>query len=260
MHMTRASLESLLLREFGPVTDPRRRYTLVEKFLHRPVLAATLDFAAFSQAAMRLFTGASKEFNIAGTNAADAGSALAAGGGVTLSTAGANNDQILLIPAVAINAVDQSAWTKAGFKTTKESLLQAVISLPSIANVRFFMGLKLTSTPAIATDADQALISFDTASAVSAAAWRHVSRNTANANLDVAAPTRVAAVAAATTYLLEVKLDSTRYPHFYVNGELIGAGQQLKDATDLIPFVGLQALTAAAKSFTIWHLAASRLY
>jgi hypothetical protein len=259
-----AEFQEFLARHY--TDDKFTRYGLEERFHQRPILAAAMDPGTVDQAAFRLTQGANRNFMVAGTNMTSALSVLAASGGITLTTAGANNDQALLIPATAINSVDQSAWTKTDWLTQKSPRFHCLVSLSSVASVRFFAGLKLTSTPTLATDDDQAYLSFDTGSSVSATGWRLVSSATGT-DADKAARALGQAgnavypdVAAATDYLLSVIVDATRVPHFYVNGEFVGAGQQLTTAIGLKPFVGIQALTGAAKAITVRLVRASRLY
>jgi len=59
-------------------------------------------------------------------------------------------------------------------------------------------------------------------------------------------------VAASTNYHLKIVISSTRTASFYINGAHVTTTAALTDATDLIPYIGLEADGAAeAKTMII---------
>jgi hypothetical protein len=243
------------LAEFLPdlydTLDPKDWYVLRDTFVQRPILSGDYDPSTINQAAVRLLTGANRDFSVAGTAAT--ASVLAVGGGVTLTTATSTNDQSILQPRVDINSIAQTQWRTAGFTAAKQLRFRALVSLSNVASVRFMAGLKLTNTPTLATDDDQAMFHFDTAVGT---AWRVVDSNAGTDNTQAVGVT----VAATTDYLLDIVVKEA-IPTYYINRVKVAGGKALKtaDAT-LIPFVGIQTLTTAAKAFTIKHLLVARTH
>ncbi len=221
----------------------------------RPILAADLDPSTINQAAVRLLTGANKQWIISGTNAANAGSALDADGGVSLATAGANNDQIILIPATAINSVDQSVFRKVEFEPEHSPRFECQVELPSIAAIRVHAGLGLTAALDLTTDDDQAKLVFDTSGSTSTSNWTVA---TSIAGTDAETDTGTAAEASK-TIRLGVWVSSSRVPRFYINGIKVHTGSALTSGVNLIPFVGLQALTGSAKTIKVRSIRVSRV-
>lgn len=250
-------------------SDPTRYYGVEESFLKRPMIEADLDWdpaTTPTQAEFRLAIAANHGFKSSGTNMTSALATYAQGGGVTLTTAGADNDQALLSPATVNTTVQVSNWggTTGGsgvapWLSAKEIGFEAIISLSSIADVQIQVGYKLTTTPTLATDADQVMLSFDTESAVNAARWRCVT-SVANVDTDTVESNGAFTVAAATDYRLAIRVGSNRQPTFFINGVYVGAGPALTTPMAFIPVVALQALAGAAKAFTIRRLRCDRLY
>lgn len=234
------------------------RYELYEPFLQRPVTAATLDWGGddtFTQAELRLYTGANKNWIISGTNAANSGSALDVDGGVLLTTAGADNDQVIVSPATAINSVDQSAWRKVEWEPEHAIRIEFLIELPSLANIRFHAGWGLTTVLDLTTDNDQAKLVFDTESATSPENWVAAqSVGGTDDGQDTGSP-----AVAGVTVRLGIEVNTSRVPRYYVNGIKKATGDALTAGANLIPFCGIQALEAAAKSFKLRGIRASRL-
>lgn len=244
--------------------DPEKYWEHVETFDKRPILEADLDVASVTQATQRIVLAANQHFKVSGTNMTSALSTFASGGGVTLTTAGANNDQALLNPITANSAATYlsgiggsigSSGTSP-FLSSAQMYMKAVLELSSAAAVRLVVGFKQTTTPTLATDAEQAMFSFDTASSVSATKWRRVT-SVADTDSDVATDTPD--VAASTRYVLEVAVDANRYPSFKVNGQFVGNGPALTTPMAFWPVIGLQALAGAAKAVTIRSLRVGRV-
>lgn len=237
---------------FGSYQD---RYELFEPFLQRPVLASTLDPSTINQAAQRLLTGANRDWIISGTNAANAGSALNVDGGVKLDTAGADNDQIILSPATAINSVAQSAWNTVEWEPEHSPFVEFLVELPSLADIRLHAGLGLTAAVDLTTDDDQAKLVFDSEGSTSTS---NFTAATSIGGTDAESDSSHAAEADVTVRL-EIRVSTSRVPRFYINGVKVHTGDALTEGADLIPFIGIQALTGSAKTLLVRGIRASRL-
>lgn len=242
----------LKLVPFGAFTE---RIEHFEPFRHRPILASDLDPATISQATVRLLTGANKSWELAGTNAASSGSGLHTAGGVRLTTAGADDDQVILQPASAINSVNQSAFRRVKWNTGQEVNFEVLLSLPSIENVLIKAGLALTNAVDRTTDANQVGFVFDTEGSVSSSNFTAI-ESVAGTDDETDAEN---APTADQTVRLGIKISASRIPRYYVDGVKVHTGNALTDAIDLIPFVAVQALTASAKSLDVYGLRLSRL-
>ena len=129
----------------------RDRYYLEEYFKQRPALNADIDQAYTVEVAR----AANRDFEVAGDNMTTAlctfSSTVA---GITLTTAGADNDQAIVLPHLDTN---QSAWT--GVKWGTENQVEwecAIRTGDSIALTSFWAGLKDSNTGVYATDDNQA--------------------------------------------------------------------------------------------------------
>jgi hypothetical protein len=194
---------------------------------------------------------ADPDFELLGTNATSASSAFNAEGGVKFSTAGADNDQVIVLPHLDAN---QSAWTQWTWGTDKQTIWETRIATDaSIAAAILWFGLKLTNTPTIATDNDQAFFRYQ--NGVNSGKFEAVySINGTDTTVDTGIT-----VAVSTKYHLVIAIDSSRIATFYINGTLVATSTALKDATDLIPYLGAQASgAAAAKAFTGYMQSISR--
>lgn len=254
---TRNLIDRVNFEKYG--SDPSTRWVFVDPMVKRPLIASDLDPGTVNQAAVRLLSAANLNLMAAGTNMTSALSTFGSAGGVTLTTAGANNDQALLVPASVnsggtfITEIGGSTGTStptSPWLTNKSLKFEAIINLSSVANVRLVAGFKLTNTPTLATDDDQVYIGFDTGSSVTATRFRRV-HSVAGTDFDVAESTGGFTVAAATDYRLSIDLDANRVPTFFINGRQIGIGSALTNSCGLMPVIGLQALTGAAKAMTI---------
>lgn len=237
----------------------KKPYLLAEK---NPGAAYAQTAAAGSPDARKLLAG-SNLWGLAGTNMTTALCAPAAGGGITLTTAGANNDQALLQP-LTITTANSDICTIFGpsgasgsmLNTSNQPQLHALLSLSSIAAVRLAFGLKLTNAPDISTDNDAAEIMFSTSGAASTSLFTF---NTSIGGTDTegvctATDGSTFAPVAATTVALSVIVDENRIPRFLINGTYVGAGGAMTASTGLWPVLGIQALTGAAKAVTVRSL------
>ncbi len=237
--------------------DYRDRIVLRDNFqTGRPILAASLDPSTINQASVRLLTGANEQWIISGTNAANAGSALAVDGGIALATAGADNDQIVLTPATAINSVGQSAFRATELEPEHQPTFEAIIELPSLADVQVQAGFVLTDAQDAGTDADQVKFQFsDEGSTSTTNLTRLLSIGGTDTEIDLGvAPT------ASRSLRLGIEIDGSRRAQMYVDGLKVGARSAAMTAgVNLIPMIGIQALTAAAKTVFVRELLVTRL-
>ena len=149
----------------GFVRNPERYY-LEEFFKRKPAINADLEPSSAddgndgaTKAEIATMMAANKDFEILGTNASsDDVTFSSTRAGISLTTDGADNDQVILLPHLDSN---QSAWTGIKWGTENEVEWECAISVANVANVAFWAGLKLTNTPVLATDANQAYFFFD---------------------------------------------------------------------------------------------------
>jgi len=216
------------------------RYFLEEKFLQRPALNADIGIAN------------NPNFEILGTNAsADDVTFDATNAGLLLTTDGADNDQIIILPHLDAG---QSAWTGIKWGTENQTIWEATIKTgASIATVLIWAGLKLTNTPTIATDANQAFFRFSTDD--SDTTIRCIS---SIANVDTNTDSGVT-LAVNTTYRLRIEIDSARKAHFFINEVEVTSTAALTNDIDLIPYIGIQSLSAAADTMIVNKQAISRI-
>lgn len=220
----------------------------------KPSLNAVIALDENSNAAAHLAANiADRDFEVLGTNMTTALSTYNAEGGITLTTAGAADDQAILLPHLDSG---QSSWTQWTWGTDRETEWEVYLQTgSSVTNAIYWAGLKLTNTPVITTDADQAYFRYEDDSASGKLLCVYSA-----ANVDYTFDTGITPVVS-TRYLLAIKFDAGRFATFYVNGYPVHRSSvALTTAIDLIPYVGVEADGAtAAKSFTVFHQEISRL-
>ncbi len=216
------------------------RYFLKENFLQRPALNANISVST------------NLDFEILGTNASDDDVTFdATNAGLLLTTDGADNDQIIVLPHLDAG---QTAWSGIKWGTENQTIWEATIKTgATIANVLIWAGLKLTNTPTIATDANQAFFRFSTDDADTTI--RCIS---SIANVDTNTDSGVT-LAADTTYRLRIEIDSARKAHFFINEVEVTSTTALTNDIDFIPYIGIQSLSAAADTMIINKQAISRV-
>lgn len=233
-----------------------------EDFAKKPYISGDTDpGAAYAQGAARNQLAANLMFQAAGTNMTTALVTFAAGGGVTLTTAGANNDQAILQPFTQTSVVGTcfgaSGASGSVLNTSNQPQFHAMLSLSSVAAVRFCFGLKLTNAPDISTDNDQAEIMFSTGGSVSTSKFT-TNYSVGGADVETVATATGNAfdttAAASTNYVLSLVVDADRIARMLINGVQVGKSTPLTASTGLWPIIGVQALTGAAKAFTVRNL------
>lgn len=226
----------------------RNRYTLhqVDGLRGKPGLNADIQNAA---EATRMI--ADPNFEVLGTNADSSCTTFDAEGGIALTTKTTSGDQVIVLPHLDAN---ETAWAQTTWGTDKETEWRRKLRTGSaITTCIIWAGLKLTNTSTTATDNDQAFFRYE--NGVNSGKWQAIY---SIGGTDTAVDTGVT-VAVSTTYELEVRIDSSRIPRFYINGALVATGTAMTNTTDLIPYTGVQTGTTAARVITILEQSIGRV-
>jgi hypothetical protein len=268
----------------GDAARDTRRYFLYEPFLQRPALNAVIN-TAFSNAdatnaantAIRLAEKvANRNFEVLGTNMTTALCTFnATSAGIVLTTATADQDQAIVTPHLDTN---QTAWQVTKWGTENQVEWECSINTNAIDNQKLWAGLKLTNDQLVATDADQAYFKFQTDATNSEAftdftVW-HFIYSVGGTDYISALPITVAAN---TIYHLRISIDSDRKASIFVNGvqynvtstsgstggTAVTTGTTkslaLTDDVDLIPYIGIEAVAAAAEAVDVQYQSISRV-
>lgn len=248
------------------------RQVLVERFNKRPLLAAdilnltdssggsanntiaaittggaaadqgpTRDAIADLAAKVNNLLLANADFEVAGTNMTSALVTFAANGGVTLTTAGAANDQSILQPRSVANT---TGWN-VGINTAKKPRLAARFALNGTTLRRFKAGLALTNAIDTTTDDDQVFVLYDTA--LNHTNWMI---GVSIGGVDAALVDSGVAVTTDDVRVV-IDVDANRIARVYINDVLKHTTAALTSLATLKPFVAQQTLENAAKAFTI---------
>ncbi len=227
-----------------------QRWGLATGFDRQVCLAATCDPSAFSsQAVIRAYTRASKEWQLAGTNAADASSTQLTTGGIQLTTGATSGDQMIVSPLV-INSVQQSPWGWVDWTPDRMPSLDVSVAFSSsVASVRAIFGFKLTTALDYSTDADHCLFVLDTALASN---WRLHSRvATVDENRDAVSAVAKSVPQTLTRYDLSIRISNQRRPVFLIDGQEVGTGPALTAAAAFKPVLAVQTLTSGARDMQL---------
>ena len=255
-----------------------RRYYLEEWFAQLPKLNAVniIDPDADDASALALHVLANKNFEVLGTNMTSALSTRnATAAGITITTAGADQDQSILAPHLDSN---QTAWTGTLWGTENQVSWECSINTNAIDNQKLWAGLKLTNDQLVATDANQAFFKFQTDATNSEAfddyTLLHFVHSIGGTDYISALPITVAAN---TNYHLKIEFDSARKMSIFVNGQQYNItstsgstggtavttgttkSAAMTDDIDLIPYIGIEAGAAAAEAVDIHYQCISRL-
>lgn len=205
----------------------------------------------YNTAAMLALLNADREFEILGVNAISADVTLHPEGGIKLLTKAGGLDSIILLPHLTAG---QSPWTFVTWGSDQQVIWEAEIKTgPVITACAIWAGLKATNTPVAGFDDNQAFFKYE--AGINAGKWSYYIANDGADDLFSITPT----VEANTRYHLAVRVDSARVARGYINGEYIG-GSALKDATDLIPYIGIIEGEAGAKTLYVYGQSVSRGY
>ena len=259
-----------------------RRYYLYESFAKKPGLNAVsiIDPDADSASALAAYVIANRDFETLGTNMTTALTTFpGTSAGIKMTTAGADQDQAILLPHLDAN---MSAWSKVLWGTENQVEWECSIMLPALDNQKVWAGLKLTNDQLVATDDDQIFFKFQSDATNSEAfttfANWHLVHSIGGTDYISKLPI---AVAANTIYHLKIKIDSDRKATCFVNGvqynitstagstggtavTAVEAGKAatksaaLTNDVDLIPYIGIEAGAAAAEAIDVHWTSISR--
>jgi hypothetical protein len=194
---------------------------------------------------------ADPDFEILGTNGTSALSTFNAEGGITITTNTTSGDQMIVLPHLDTN---QTAWAQVTWGTDKQVEWETAIQTSAdIVGCIIWAGLKLTNTSVVATDNDQVFFRFADGSD---AQWQCIS---SVGGTDTTTDSGVT-VAVSTKYHLKIVIDSARLAYFYINGTLVHTTGALTDATDLIPYIGVETTAADAVGINVFGEAISRVW
>jgi len=175
-----------------------------------------------------------------GTNAVSSNATNSALGGWTLTTTAAASDQMIISPRTS------SPFITLQFNTSRRPRIEAVIKTgAAITNTTIWWGFKLTNTPVVATDDDQAFFRY--ADGTASGVWQCIN---STGGTDQTQNTTVT-VAVSTVYQLVVEVGADLKPRYYIgtNGgplSLVATGAALTSAlTTLKLFCGIQTSTGA---------------
>ena len=254
-----------------------RRYYLEEYFVQLPKLNAVniIDADADDASALALHVSANKNFEVLGTNMTSALSTRnATAAGITLTTAGADQDQAIVLPHLDSN---QTAWTGTKWGTENQTVWECSINTNAIDNQKLWAGLKLTNDQLVATDANQAFFKFQTDATNSEAftdftKW-HFVHSIGGTDYISQLPITVAAN---TIYHFKIEIDSDRKLSIFVDGQQYNItstsgstggtavttgttkSAALTDDVDFIPYIGIEAGAAAAEAVDVHYQCISR--
>jgi len=238
--------------------------------------------------------GKNVNFEVLGTNMTTAlATRNATVAAVTLTTAGADQDQAILAPHLDSG---QTAWTGVKWGTENQTEWEGLVRTSSaIDNQKIWAGLKLTNDQLPSTDADQAYFYFSTDATNGQVLSTYTPLYFIHSNTGTDYLTNLGiTVAADTNYHLKISIDSDRKPSVFVNGrqysvttsaitafdgstEVSGTtqatiaanysagnantqkGVALTNDINLIPYIGIEAGDGAAAAVNVSYSTISRL-
>jgi len=252
-----------------------RRYYLETYFSQKLGINADIDQVYTVEVAR----GLSKDHEVLGTNMTTALCTFdTTRGGLTITTAGADEDQAIIAPHLD---TDQSAWTAVNWGTENQVEWQASVSTNAIDNQKVWAGLKLTNDQLVATDDDQLFFKFQTDATNSEVFTDYTKLHFVHsiAGTDYISQLPIT-VAADTTYHLKIVIDSNRQATIFVNGVQYNVANvagstggtavttasrvpvktaALTNDVDLIPYIGIEAGAAAAEALDVHYEGISRV-
>lgn len=236
------------------VVRPRGLNMLPERFELRKIFGSrgkpgvNADINSATEATREI---ADPDFEVLGTNGTSALCTYNAEGGITITTNTTSGDQMILAPHLDAN---QTAWTQVTWGTDKQVEWEADLQTTAdIVGCVIWAGLKLTNTSVVATDNDQVFFRFADGSD---AQWQCIS---SVGGTDTTTDSGVT-VAVSTSYHLKIVIDAARLASFYINGTLVHTTGALTDATDLIPYIGVETTAADAVAINVHGEAISRVF
>jgi len=263
-------------RTFGtPAKDARRAY-LEEDFMQRPGINANIDQVSTVEVQRAL----NRNWEALGTNMTTALCTFATtGAGVLVTTAGADQDQGILLPHLDTAA---TAWAGSLWGTENSVHFETSLQIPALDNQKVWTGLKLTNDQLVATDANQMFFKYQTDATNSEAfttfAKWHFVHSIADTDYISVLPITVAIN---TPYHFKIEVDSDRKATIFVNGiqynvtttsgstggtavtavqpgKAAAKSAALTNDVNLIPYIGIENGDAAAAVLNVHYTAISR--
>ena len=239
------------------LADKHNRLVFTELFHNQPILNASVVAASEgspSDAERALTFRANRNFELAGTNAANADVTFDANGEMVLTTQNSDGDQMIVQPH---SDTLQSRWNVAGLFGSENAPTYELIvrTQASIADVIVWGGLKLTSTSVVATDDDQVFFRYEDSVGAN---WQLV---ISRAGVDVSFDTGIA-VAVSTKYRLSIHVDEDRKVQAWINDQPINLDKKfdaIVTGKNLKPFYGVETDTTADKALGVLGLECSRV-
>ncbi len=229
-----------------PAVDSYLRYSLEENFHRVPAASATIDQAWTTEAARN----ANIDFETLGTDFASGTISFTATlAALTLTTHSNSGDQMIVAPHLDSG---QSAWTSIKWGTENQVIYEALIRTgASVADIAICVGLRDDADVDETSASDGAFFRFD----AGVANWECVT-NITDADSEVDSGI---VVAANTNYYFRIEIDKDRKPHFFVENVEVNVGSALTNDIDLLPIVGVETETTAAKTIYLIKEKISRI-
>lgn len=221
---------------------PRSRFHFIERWLRKPGLVASFDLdVTYDNADSERAIEHNADWIIGGTGAVEANVSFDAGGGIRIATDTTLNDQLIIRPNGS--SLVSSALGTIQYAYTKEPYLRAVL-VRDAADITYSIGLGFNDAVGVkaATGDDQALVVFTVDASGDITITLEVSVDDSNKTAQNVVTPSVAETlfAVGETIEIELKLDATRRPVVYVNGQLAITGSNaLGDVTDIVPTFGI---------------------
>lgn len=242
------------------------RLYLLEEFKKKPMVNVdiVIDPDADDATVLARFVTANRDFEVLGSGASRDDVTFHAGGGIQLQTDGGGTNSVIILPHLD---PDQTQWTKAEWNTSQSPSIGCTMRTSSaITAMKIWFGLKLTNTDVVATDNDSVFFRYDSDTTINGGRWQYITVDASRAATgelkgqdDETLDTGLA-LAASTTYKLEIKVDSGRVPTFYINDRAYGQGTALAADKDLIPYFGVLEAEGSAKTVRLFKIWASMNY
>lgn len=183
---------------------------------------------------------ADRNVMLEGTNAVSANATVSDLGGWTLTTTAAASDQMIISPRTS------SPFINTLLSTSRRPRVEGVIKTgAAITNATIWWGLKLTNTPVVATDNDQAFFRY--ADGTASGVWQCIN---STGGTDQTQNTTVT-VAVSTVYQFAIEVGADLKPRYYLGTaggplSLVATGSALTSAlTTLKLFCGIQTSSGA---------------
>jgi len=255
------------------IAGPRKRIYRDDDFNKIPNLVAAYDLdGSYDNADSEALAESNHDWILAGTDAAIADITHNTSGGINLKTNAGGTDQAILIPntsALVDTGLSNILWDT-GKRPAVEWCFTTENAVAGISSMTAWCGFKLAAGAVVdpynvTTDNDSVVVEY-VAGVNSGNFMIRYSTDTADGStvVDYSIDTGIA-VAINTTYVVKIALDSDRVAWVNIaDAADLGAAVEiptkyaLKDVTTLIPTIGVQDGTTAAKQIAVHYVALGR--